>query len=149
MNTDDPTQTTQSFADQAGNAADTAGRYVKRAYDESRDEAEDAVEAGVNCARNNLASGIATAFIGGLIIGFALARRQRPSFQKQYIHEPMEQAQEMAAALLAPLARALRDQYGNARSAAHDAADRVSDLHLDAEPLLKRTRDLGKRLKFW
>ena len=29
------------------------------------------------------------------------------------------------------MARALREQYGSARSAAQDAADRVSDLHLD------------------
>ena len=87
------------MADQAGNAADSAGSYVKRAYDEARDEAEDAMEAGADCTRKHLASGIATAFIGGLIIGFALSRRHRPSFQKQYIQEPMEQAQEMAAAL--------------------------------------------------
>ncbi len=149
MNANHLTYTVQNFAGKVGEAAESANAFAHHTADELRDDAEKAYRQGEDCTRRNLASGIATAFVGGLLLGLLLARRARPSFRKQYIEEPLSHAQDLALALAAPLAVALRDRYDHARSAASQAADRISDIDFGPEPVLKGARKLGDRLKFW
>ena len=139
----------EDFADKVGEAVDSAGAFAHHTADEIREDAEKAFQQGEDCARRNIASGVATAFVGGLLLGFFLARREHPSFRKRYVEAPLSQAQDLALALAAPLAMALRDRYDGARSVAKHAADRISDVDFDAEPVLKSARKLGSRLKFW
>jgi ElaB/YqjD/DUF883 family membrane-anchored ribosome-binding protein len=151
MNANHQVETVEGFAGKVGEAVETAGAFAHHAADEIRQDAEKVYHEGEDCARRNIASGIVTAFVGGLVLGLLLARRERPSFQKRYLEEPLSHAQDLALALAAPLAMALRDRYDNARSAARsaakDAADRISDF--DPEPVLKGARKLGSRFKFW
>jgi ElaB/YqjD/DUF883 family membrane-anchored ribosome-binding protein len=149
MNANHQVETVEGFGGKVGEAVESAGAFAHHAADEIREDAEKAFYEGEDCARRNIASGIATAFVGGLLLGLLLARRERPSFRKRYVEEPLSHAQDLALALAAPLAMALRDRYDHARSAATHAADRISDIDFDPEPVLKRARKLGSRLKFW
>jgi len=149
MNANHQVETVEGFAGKVGEAVESAGAFAHHVADEVRDDAEKAFNEGEDCARRNIASGIAMAFVGGLLLGFFLARREHPSFRKRYLEEPLSHAQDLALALAAPLAMALRERYDNARSAATHAADRISDIDFDPEPVLKGARKLGSRLKFW
>jgi len=149
MNANHQVETAEGLAGKVGEAVESAGAFAHHAADEIREDAEKAFREGEDCARRNIASGIAAAFVGGLLLGLFLARREQPSFRKRYLEEPLSHAQDLALALAAPLAVALRDRYENARSAASHAADRVSEIDFDPEPVLKGARKLGSRLKFW
>jgi ElaB/YqjD/DUF883 family membrane-anchored ribosome-binding protein len=147
MNANHQVETVEGFAGKVGEAVESAGAFAHHTADEIREDAEKVFDEGKDCARRNIASGIATAFVGGLLLGLFLARREQPSFRKRYLEEPLSHAQDLALALAAPLAMALRDRYDDARSTATHAVDRISDF--DPEPVLKRARKLGGRLKFW
>jgi len=149
MNSNQSVDIANGLAGKAGEAVESAGAFAHDAVDELREHAEEALQEGEDCTRRHIASGIATAFIGGLAIGLLLARWERPSLRKRYVDEPLSHAQDLALALAAPLAMALRDRFDHARSAASDAASRISDLDFDPEPVFKGARRLGKRLKFW
>jgi ElaB/YqjD/DUF883 family membrane-anchored ribosome-binding protein len=153
MNANHHFDTVKGLAGNVGEAVESAGEFAHHAADVVREDAEKMFHEGEECTRNHLASGIATAFVGGLLLGLLLARREQPSFRKRYLEEPLSHAQDLALALAAPLAMALRDRYDDARSAAgkaaSKAADRISDIDFDPEPVLKGARKLGSRLKFW
>jgi len=153
MNANHQVETVEGLAGKVGEAVESAGEFAHHAADVIREDAEKVYHEGEDCARRNIASGIAAAFVGGLLLGLFLARREQPSFRKRYLEEPLSHAQDLALALAAPLAVALRDRYDHARSAAQSAAshaaDRISDIDFDPEPVLKRARKLGSRLKFW
>jgi hypothetical protein len=149
MNANHQADTIEGFAGKVGEAVETAGAFAHHTADEIREEAEMALQQGADCTRRNLASGIVTAFVGGLVLGLLLARRHQPSFRERYVSEPLSHAQDLALALAAPLAMALRDRYDKARLTASQAADRISDIDFDPEPVLKGARKLGSRLKFW
>jgi len=149
MNANNPTGTVEGLAGRAGEAVEAAGDFGRHAAEKIREDADEVFHQGGECARNNIASGIATAFVGGLLLGLLLARRERPTFRKRYLEEPLSHAQDLALALAAPLAMALRDRYGSARDAATHAVDRISDLDFDPEPMVKQARKWGSRLKFW
>jgi hypothetical protein len=149
MNENHHVETVEGIAGHVGEAVESAGAFAHHAADVVREDAEKMFHEGEDCARRNLASGIATAFVGGLLLGFLLARREQPSFRKRYLEEPLSHAQDLTLALAAPLAMALRDRYKEARSAAGKAADRISDIDFDPEPVMKEARKLGSRLKFW
>src|ERR1700744_922011 len=108
MNANHLSNTVEGFAGKVGEAAESANAFAHQAADELRDSAGKAFNEGEDCARRNLASGIATAFVGGLLLGLLLARREQPSFRKRYLNEPLSHAQDVALALAAPLAMALR-----------------------------------------
>jgi hypothetical protein len=150
MNANHQVETTvEGLTEKVGEAAQSVGAFAHHAADVVREDAEKVFQEGEDCARRNLASGIVTAFVGGLLLGFFLARREPPSFRKRYLEEPLSHAQDLALALATPLALALRDRYNDARSVASQAADRISDLDFDPKPVLKEARKLGSRLKFW
>jgi ElaB/YqjD/DUF883 family membrane-anchored ribosome-binding protein len=153
MNANHQVETVKGLAGNVGEAVESAGEFAHHAADVVREDAEKMFHEGEDCARRNIASGIATAFVGGLLLGFFLARREQLSFRKRYLEEPLSHAQDLALALAAPLAMALRDRYDHARSAAShaasQAADRISDIDFNPEPALKSARKLGSRLKFW
>jgi ElaB/YqjD/DUF883 family membrane-anchored ribosome-binding protein len=137
------------LAGKVGETVESAGAFAHHAADVIREDAEQIIHKGEDCTRRNIASGIATAFVGGLLLGILLTRRHHSSFRQRYVEEPLSHAQDLALALAAPLAMALRDRYTNARSAASQAADRISDIDFNPEPVLKEARKLGSRLKFW
>jgi ElaB/YqjD/DUF883 family membrane-anchored ribosome-binding protein len=149
MNANHQVETAEGLTGKVGEAVESAGAFAHHAADVVREDAEKVFHEAEDCTRRNIASGIATAFVGGLLLGFFLARREPPSFRKRYLEEPLGHAQELALALAAPLAMALRDRYADARSAASHAADRISDIDFDPKPVLKEARKLGSRLKFW
>jgi ElaB/YqjD/DUF883 family membrane-anchored ribosome-binding protein len=149
MNANHQVEKVEGFGAKVGEAVESAGAYGRHAADEIREDAEKALHQGEDCARRNIASGIVTAFVGGLLLGLLLARRERPSFRKRYVEQPLSHAQDLALALAAPLAMAIRDRYDSARTAATHAADRISEIDFDPEPVLKGARKLGSRLKFW
>jgi len=147
MNANDTFGAVKGLANGAGKSFENAGNFTKNAMKEFQGEAESLIDQGADCTRSHIASGVATAFVGGLIIGFVLGRNTAPTFRKMYIHDPMARASTLALALLAPMARALNDSYGNAKSAARNAAQQISDL--DPAPVVDGARHLGQRLKFW
>jgi ElaB/YqjD/DUF883 family membrane-anchored ribosome-binding protein len=147
MNSNQSVEIGEDLAGKVGDAVESASAFAHHAADELRQDAEKVIQQGEDCTRHHIASGIATAFVGGLLLGLLL-RRERPSFQKRYVEEPLSHAQDLALALAAPLAMALRDRYNTARSAATHAADRISDLDFDSE-LMKGARKWGNKLKFW
>jgi ElaB/YqjD/DUF883 family membrane-anchored ribosome-binding protein len=149
MNANHPIEKGEGLAGRFGDAVESTNAFAHHAAEEIRDEAGKVFHQGEDCARRNIASGIATAFAGGLLIGFLLARREQPSLRKRFVDEPLSHAQELAFALAAPLAMALRDRLDSARSAATHAADRITDFDFDPEPVVKQARKWGSRLKFW
>lgn len=149
MNANDTFGTVKGLANDAGKTFENAGNVAKNAMNGLRDEAKTLIDQGEDCTRSHIASGVATAFVGGLIIGFVLGRNTQPSFRKLYLEDPMARAGTLALALLTPMARALNDSYGNAKSAARHAAHQISEVKLDPAPVLDSARHLGQRLKFW
>lgn len=147
MNPNETIQSPETFEGPVREGVEKAKGFAQDTLAEASEEAAETVARGEECVRENVASAIAAAFVGGLLIGFALGRREQPTLRQRYVEEPLSQVREVAFAVLAPVAQALREQYGNARSVAHDAADRIHDL--DPEPLLKHANRWGRKLKFW
>ena len=147
MKPNETIENSESLADQARGGIEHAKQFAQHTIADAREQAEETAALGEECVRDNVVPAIVAAFAGGLILGYALAHRQQPALRQRYVGEPLSHAREIAFSVLAPVAQALRDQYGNARSAAQDAAERIHDL--DAEPLLKHANQWGRKLKFW
>ncbi|MEA3209230.1 MAG: hypothetical protein QOE70_2287 [Chthoniobacter sp.] len=151
MNHDEFTETTESLPATGEDAVQRAKNYAQGAANEVRSQAGQALAKGEAYARENPVPVVLGALGIGILIGLALGQRHEPTARERYVDEPLNQARELLHSLLAPVAKSLREQYGQARSAAQNAADSVSDLDPSryVDPLLKEAGRTARKFKFW
>jgi ElaB/YqjD/DUF883 family membrane-anchored ribosome-binding protein len=138
---------THRISDAAHRAYESAQQATRRA----REGAHVAMERSEDYVRQNPVPVVLGAIVVGFALGFALGRREPLTARERFLEEPLGHARDVFFSVLAPVAQRLRDQYGELRSAAEDAAEKVHDFDASArlDPAVRQARRLGRRLKFW
>ena len=144
---DEFSQPSDGLAGQSSGMAERVQGYAEDTLHTARVRADEAIERGQDYVRQNPVPVVLGALAVGVLVGIAIGRRDEPTLRERYVDEPLDQAHDLLHSLLAPVAKRLRHEYGDIRSQAVDAGDKIHDGYLD--PVFRRARRAADKLKFW
>ena len=127
MNYESP-ENSQSLGSPPRDNVERAKEFAQHAADDARAAAHNAMARSEEFVRSNPVPVVVSAFALGFVLGVLCTRHDEDE-------EPVHRFRHAVQDALAPLAGMLREQYGNARSAADDAESAI--------------KQATRKFKFW